>query len=219
MPRARAVGFLHTSAAHVATFDALLAKRAPGVGAVHRVDVALLALAARIGAADPAIADAVAAHVSELATHDVGIVLCTCSTIGAIAEHQGRSRAVPVLRVDRPMARVAVALGEPITIVATMAATVASTKALLREEAGRAGIDPELSVAVTAGAWELFEVGALDAYHRAVARTVDELDPGVRVVVLAQASMAPAAALVSPGPTVLASPLAAVDEIAALLAR
>lgn len=65
-------------------------------------------------------------------------VLCTCSTIGGVAESLGPALGVPVLRVDRPMAAVA-ARAERVTVIVAVASTVAPTLALIAEEADAAG--------------------------------------------------------------------------------
>ena len=120
------LGLLHTSPVHVATFDALAAEEAPGVELVHVVREDLLAAAREHG--PEAVADRVAEAVRELSTD---VVLCTCSTIGAVAERV--DAAVPVLRVDRPMAQAAVAAaaagGGRVAVVAALAGSSASSTA------------------------------------------------------------------------------------------
>lgn len=59
--------------------------------------------------------------------------------------------------------------------------------------------------------WSLLERGHIAGYHRGVAEAADRLDPGVEVVVLAQASMAPTAPLLQSDRTVLSSPRSAVE--------
>lgn len=62
-------------------------------------------------------------------------VLCTCSTIGAVAEAESVTLGVPVLRVDRPMAAAAAAR-DRVVVLASITGTLAPTLALLAEEAG-----------------------------------------------------------------------------------
>ncbi|MCG7523155.1 arylsulfatase, partial [Streptomyces sp. OfavH-34-F] len=96
-----ALALLHTSPVHVPVFDALRDAHHPGLPLHHVVREELLAGAA---AGEPeAVAGEVTALVAELAARGAAAVLCTCSTIGAVAEAAGSALAVPVLRVDRPM--------------------------------------------------------------------------------------------------------------------
>ena len=161
---------LHTSPVHVATFDALAAEA--GVEVDHVVREDLLADARTLGPSS--VADRVAAA---LAGHDV--VLCTCSTIGAVAEAHG------ALRVDRPMAAEAARRGGRVVVLAALESTIEPTLALLDEE----GVT-DVEAHVVEGAWARFEAGDVSGYLALIGAEVARHDG---TVVLAQASMAPAA--------------------------
>ncbi|WP_203779498.1 aspartate/glutamate racemase family protein, partial [Actinoplanes philippinensis] len=125
------VGFLHTAEVHVATFRGLFAELAPpGLADLHLVDEALLADARRTGSAP-----GLAGRLRELAAAGADLIVCTCSTIGADAE--ATPAGVPVVRLDRPMAEAAVAMGDRIAVVATVESTVEPTMALIRATAER----------------------------------------------------------------------------------
>lgn len=204
------IGFLHTAEVHVATFGALVDEVAPGEGHTHRVDVPLLD-AARGGVP---VAARVRAHVEALVAAGASVVVCTCSTLGPVAESAGRgSSAVPVVRVDAPLAAEAVRDGGRVAVVVALASTLAPTTELLAAAARRAATQVELEPVVCGDAWTAFEAGDLAAYHRAVADAVRDAVVRRRpdVVVLAQASMAPAARLLADVPVrVLTSPGSAV---------
>src|SRR5690348_2042108 len=110
------LAFLHTSPVHIATFDHLLAEIDPGVAARHIVDESLLAEARAAGAITPALEQRIAAALDAAGGPEGAVVLCTCSTIGGSAEAAGPRAGRVVLRVDRPMAERAVALGERILV-------------------------------------------------------------------------------------------------------
>ena len=76
-----------------------------------------------------------------LAATDAGAeaVLVTCSSVGPAVELSRSLVTVPVLRVDEPMARQAVATGERIGVVATLPSTLAPTVELIRRVARDAG--------------------------------------------------------------------------------
>jgi hypothetical protein len=191
--RVSVIGFLHTADVHVATFRGLVAELAPGWRDRHVVDPRLLA-DARAGLPVEA---QVRARLAELAGVDV--IVCTCSTIGPEAERAG------VLRGDRPMARAAVeaAAGGRIAVAYAVESTLEPTTALLRDEDAGA----ELVLAPCLQAWEFFEAGELERYYEVIAARLRDVE--AEVIVLAQPSMAPAAALL-PGRLVLSSPRAAV---------
>ncbi|GAA2926325.1 aspartate/glutamate racemase family protein [Streptomyces enissocaesilis] len=205
---------LHTSPAHVPVFEVLRDREHPGLEMRHVVHEELLARARSggPGAAGSEVAAVLAAAVGE---GGATVVLCTCSTIGAVAEAYGARLGVPVLRLDRPMAAAAVAAAPErdtvrIAVVATVDSTFGPTCDLIREEADAAERRADIRTVPAEGAWKHFEDGDRDGYLDRVARTVDAIT-GVDVVVLAQASMADATArtrddrtavpvLSSPGP-------------------
>ncbi|MFD3531096.1 arylsulfatase [Streptomyces sp. NPDC058664] len=214
MTAAGTLALLHTSPVHVPVFDGLRDRHHPGLALRHLVDEELLVRAREAGpeaVAEP-VADVLAAAVADGAD----AVLCTCSTIGGVAERQAGAVGVPVLRVDRPMAAEA-ARFRRIIVVAALRSTLEPTVALIAEESG-----PDTSVITTVvveEAWELFEAGDRDGYLDAVAATVDRAPPtDGGVVVLAQASMADAVERMTTRRPVLASPRPGLAAAAAAVA-
>ena len=211
------VGLLHTSPVHVATFDALLARVAPGRQAVHAVDERLLTDARARG--PEAVRAEVAAAVRDLVDQGVDVVVCTCSTIGPVAESVGEPGSVPVLRVDRPAAVRAAELartrGGAVGAVVAVESTVPPTRALLEQVTDR-----PVEMVLADGAWERFEVGDETGYLVRVEAAVRELAPRVAVVLLAQASMAGVVERVADlAVPVLATPPLAVEAAVRMTSR
>ncbi|MFC8995792.1 aspartate/glutamate racemase family protein [Streptomyces rochei] len=197
------LALLHTSAVHVPVFDALRDVAHPGLELCHHVAAELLDVARRDGpsAVTGAVREAVLRAVGEGAR----AVLCTCSTIGQVAEAVAGDAGVPVLRVDRPMAAAAVAAGSRVVVLAALRSTLAPTAALVEDEARRAGRAVEVRSRLVDGAWERFETGDTEGYLRLVADAADAVTDA-DVIVLAQASMAPAGERAGAAVPVLASP-------------
>ncbi|MFE3520931.1 aspartate/glutamate racemase family protein [Streptomyces sp. NPDC059161] len=195
------LALLHTSPVHVPVFEALRDEDAPGLELRHLVHEQLLSQARELG--PEAVAGSVESILAAAVAQGADAVLCTCSTIGAVAEAASVSLGVPVLRVDRPMAAAAVARGSRIAVVATVASTLEPTTALIREEAGERPV--ALRTVLAEDAWAHFESGDPASYITAVAETLDALTD-VDVIVLAQASMAPAATRTTTPVPVLSSP-------------
>ncbi|MHC5908641.1 aspartate/glutamate racemase family protein [Streptomyces sp. S6] len=204
------LALLHTSPAHIPVFDALRDTHHPGLALRHHVDESLLARAREEG--PQAVAPAVRQALERAVAEGADAVLCTCSTIGAVAEAQSAGLAVPVVRVDRPMAAEAVAAGERIVVLATVESTLGPTADLVREEAD--GRPVRVRTMLVGGAWELFEAGDGEGYARAVADAVDAVTDA-DVIVLAQASMTPAQGLVRTVVPVFSSPRPGLDAAVA----
>lgn len=214
------VAFLHTSPVHVATFDRLMQALAPSVAVTHVVDEALLADAQQVGTDNAALRARVQATMESAAEGGASLVVCTCSTIGALAEQVATAGRFTAARIDRAMADRAVKRGRKVLVVAALASTIGPTEALIRESAQAAQADVTLRSHVAPAAWALFERGDRVGYIAAIAREVRQHCGDADTVVLAQASMAPAAeALVDLGVEVLASPVLGVQAIAAHFRR
>lgn len=249
------LGFLHTASSHVEAFGALLRRLDPTATGAHAVREELLARA-RVAEAHapgpiPRVTterDAVRAVVTESVTDLASrcrVVLVTCSTLGpyvdALPPVVIGGRTVPLVRVDRPVARLAVAVAREraasaavegrlrwpsatpyVVVVAALSSAAAAIRALLADCAAGDGDEIAIDVTGPPDAWPLFEAGDLAGYLAAVDRSVatcarTQLPDAI---VLAQASMA---TLADPtgsryGVPVLASPELAVAEALRLAA-
>ncbi|MBD0839760.1 aspartate/glutamate racemase family protein [Streptomyces sp. TRM68416] len=195
------LALLHTSPVHGPVFDALRDETHPGLELRHIVDESLLDRARAHG--PDTVADEVASTLRRAVAEGARAVLCTCSTIGGVAE--AVDAGVPVLRVDRPMAAAAVSAGPRVVVLAALESTLGPTAELIEEEAGRAGRPVALVSRLVEGAWARFEAGDTQEYVRRVAAAADEVTDA-DAIVLAQASMAPARELASTPVPVLSSP-------------
>ncbi|MFE9173977.1 aspartate/glutamate racemase family protein [Streptomyces kebangsaanensis] len=197
------LALLHTSPVHVPVFEALRDEAHPGLELRHFVDEELLRRARREGPA--AVTDEVRAALRGAVAEGARAVLCTCSTIGGVAEAEAAGLSVPVLRVDRPMAAAAVAAGPRVVVLAALRSTLAPTTALIDEEARRARRSVTVRSVLVDAAWPCFEAGDTEGYVREVAAAVDRVTDA-DAIVLAQASMAPARHAATTPVPVLSSP-------------
>lgn len=182
--------FLHTSKVHIATFDGLRDRFAPGLAIRHVVREDLLERAVAQGGVTPEIEAAANAALTEAITQDAQIIVCTCSTLGALAESFDADAPIPVMRIDRPMADNAVMLGNHIAVCGATSTALASTVALLHSSAkdmDRANVT--IIDHLFASAWKYFQQGDMDAYHREVARGLRGAALTADLIILAQASM------------------------------
>jgi hypothetical protein len=178
----------------MATFDRLLATSGANVTTRHIVDEDLLR-DARDHGITPELVRRIHVAIEAAFAADAAVVLCTCSTIGGVAEQAGQALGRPVQRVDRAMAAQAVASGKRIVVVAALESTLPATRDLLREEAARKGKHIDLVEHVCDGAWARFEQGDHGGYLADIAACVRVVAARGDVVVLAQASMSGAVAL------------------------
>ncbi|MET8532185.1 aspartate/glutamate racemase family protein [Streptomyces sp. NPDC005065] len=203
------LALLHTSPVHVPVFEVLRDADHPGLALRHLVHEDLLARARDAG--PDAVRGEVEALLAGAVAEGATAVLCTCSTIGGVAESVAESLGVPVLRVDRPMAAAAVTW-DRVVILAAIDDTLPPTLALLAEEAGNRCVD--IRTVLVDGAWARFRAGDRDGYLDLVAAAADRVTDA-DVIVLAQASMADAATRTATRIPVLSSPRPGLSAAAA----
>ncbi|MFF9349191.1 arylsulfatase [Streptomyces sp. NPDC014734] len=210
------LALLHTSPAHIPVFDALRDAEHPGLGLRHLVREDLLAGAVESG--PEAVSAEVGAVLADAVAEGASAVLCTCSTIGGVAESAAATVGVPGLRVDRPMAAAAVERGR-VVVLAALAGTLAPTLALLAEEAEKAADRPAgVRAVLVDGAWARFCAGDRDGYLDLVAAAADAVEDA-DVIVLAQASMAEACRRTVTRVPLLSSPRSGLAAAAAAARR
>jgi aspartate/glutamate racemase len=219
-----AVGLLHTVPSLAATFDDLVRGSAPDLRRIHVADAWLLDTARRAGVT-PAVEETVAAHVRHLVAAGARAVLVTCSSIGEAAENAASTVDVPVVRVDATMADEAVAAATGprargrIAVLATLPSTLGPTGRLVERAARGAARPVAVNATVVDGAAEANDLGDRERVEDLVAASVVAASSGADVIVLAQASMARAAARVDVPVPVLSSPAGGVAALLRALGR
>lgn len=163
------LAFLHTASVHVETFSRLSAEVSPGLRVRHVVRESLLDEVRKNGATER-IVQRVHAAMSKAASSRARVDVCTCSTIGGIAEATaGPFRA---MRIDRAMADTAVKRAERILVVAALESTLGPTLELLQDSARAANVNPQITKVLAPGAWARFEAGDKQGYASAIEDTI-----------------------------------------------
>ena len=180
--------FLHTAEAHCATFDRLRDQIAPNQPLHHLVRTDLLSRAQT--GIDPALNDEITALIKAIP----GAKICTCTTLGPVAEKAG------AIRIDQPMMQAAAAVPGDILLAYCLESTRAPSLALLQTELDRADRTATVHPLSLSPLWPLFETGQTGAFASGIAAGIRDAAanlPGLGSIVLAQASMAGAADLLT----------------------
>lgn len=186
------IAFLHTSTVHIPTFQKLIDDIDPSILVRHEVDESLLEDAVAHGITEQ-LGRKVESAMQLAASSGAEVVVCTCSSIGALAEKSLQTSACVSMRVDRAMADLAIDSSQRILIVAAVESTLEPTRLLLEESSTKIGKFPHLSIALVEQAWFLFEASKMDAYYDCIEKFIQVKHHGYDSIVLAQASMAPVA--------------------------
>ena len=188
--KTKTLGLIHTSATLVPVFQQLCAQYLPGVQVFNIVDDSLIKNVISSGELTPATARRVVEYAGSAEAAGAEFIMYTCSSIGAAVETAATLSGVPVLRVDQPMADLAVQTGSRIGVIATLPTTLAPTSDLVRRRAQAAGKTIELTSKLCEGAFEALMSGDTATHDKMVADALKEMSSKVDVIVLAQASMA-----------------------------
>lgn len=211
------VAFIHTGAVVIPTISELSARYLPGVDVQHLLDSTIVADLGR-DAEGTHVADRLVSLGRAAAASGAEAVVFSCSSISGLAERTSREIGLPVLRIDEAMADEAVRRGSRIAVLATLPTTMGPTTALLRERAALADREVELTQVLIEGAFQAASSGDRGRHDALVGAAIQEAAKSVEVVVLAQASMAGAAATVSVDVPVLTSPELGMQRVAQVLA-
>lgn len=190
------LGFFHSGAVHVETFEALAQAAEAGIATRHTVREDLLASAVAAGGVTDEIAHAVQSEIRALLEQGANVIVCTCTTLGNAAEATPADGGATILRIDRPLAEQLVADGKPILVVAALPSAMATAIALLNDVARERKMVLNLRELSCYDAWPQFLAGNRVAYAEHVARAVDHYATAGDQVMLAQASMAAAVPLI-----------------------
>ncbi|OIN55572.1 aspartate/glutamate racemase family protein, partial [Arsenicibacter rosenii] len=142
---AKTLGLIHTSATLVPVFQQLCNHYLPDVQTFNIVDDSLIKHVIKTGSLTPETARRVVDYVGSAEAAGADFILVTCSSIGAAVEAAAALTRVPVLRVDQPMADLAVQTGSRIGVIATLATTLGPTSDLVRRRALAANKDIALT--------------------------------------------------------------------------
>ncbi len=217
---AKRLGYIHTVAGLAATFKALSDELLPGIDLFHVVDESLLQNTIRANQLTPQTMRRLLQLVISAEEAGADLVMVTCSSMGPAVEASRPFASIPVLRVDEPMAELAIQSGTTIGVAATLQTTLKPTADLIANVAARQGKSVQVVSKLCEGAFQAVVSGDATRHDQLVSAGLQELVPQVEVVVLAQASMARVVENLPPETRripILSSPRLAVERLAQLI--
>jgi aspartate/glutamate racemase len=212
------VTLIHTVTSLPSVFQPICARLLPeGTEVTNVVDDSLLRDTRRAGGVTPQVARRLAGHVWSAQDGGADVIMVTCSSMGTVVNELEAFTAIPLLRVDEAMVRVAVERGSRVGVAATLPTTLEPTADLVRRVAASSGRQVELTTWLCEGAFDAAVAGNSSWHDDLVRQGVRELSQRVDVVILAQASMARALSDDVAEAPVLSSPELAVAGLARVL--
>jgi Asp/Glu/hydantoin racemase len=221
MKQAPVLAMLHTVPGLVTGMETLAADTVPGLRVLHYVDESLLQDTIAQGTTPGHVRRRLVNYARYAEESGAQALLVSCSSIGEAATAAADFVSIPVLRIDTPMAELAVASGDRIGVLATLSATLGPTTRLVRDSAKRQDKTPTITARIVDGAFPALRAGDRAMHDRLVLAAFSELAAQCDVVVLAQASMARVIEQTEDqpgGPAVLASPDSGMTQLSTVFA-
>ena len=185
------VFFIHTIPALIPLFNDLCKDLLPPeVEVVHIADEMLARIVVAQGSLSPFIYRRTAQQVIAAEQAGAALVQATCSSISPCIEASKAFVDIPVLKIDEPMVRRAIQLGNRIGITATALTTLGPTTELVHRIAQECDRKVNVSSVLCEGAYAALMSGNIELHDQIVLKYLRELMTRVDVVLLAQASMA-----------------------------
>jgi Asp/Glu/hydantoin racemase len=187
----RKVAFIHTSPAAIGPLMQFYSANAPELEITNLLDDGLLRL---LAAKDSATAASRLRNMIQSAvdTYGAELAMITCSSVSKeMADGLATEFALPILKIDYPMARQAVTGGGKIGVAATFPPTLEPTTRLISDAALDAGTTAEIVTKVSPDAYKALLANDTATHDELLLALIEELEAqGVSVIVLAQVSMA-----------------------------
>lgn len=211
------IAMIHTVSGLIPLFDGLAKQHLPDWQGFNMLDESLLRGTIRDGVLSQTTMWRLAHMVRSAVEAGASAVVVTCSSLGPAVDAAKPFCPVPLFRIDEGMAQAAVTFGSRIGVLATLRTTLDPTSDLIRRSAVQAGHPCTVIAELAEGAFQKLGSGDTAGHDAMVAQSLRDLAPKADVIVLAQASMARALALVQnelPPLPVLTSPEIGMQHIA-----
>jgi Asp/Glu/hydantoin racemase len=220
--RKKRIGMLHTSMVFInvePVFKNLFGELMPDVEIVDFIDSDVLAAVNRDGCILPSSVNRMVHMAQAAESSEVDLIFSACSSLGPAIDEARKSVQTPIIKIDDAMAALAVQKGTRIGVLATVPTTLDPTADLIQQRADEVGKQIEIHKHLCEGAFQTLMSGDRDKHDQMVLEGAKVLAPKVDVLVLAQASMARLAPMLSEqiGLEVLSSPRLAVEHVKKML--
>jgi Asp/Glu/hydantoin racemase len=186
----RKIALVHASRAAVDPVANYYAEQSPGIEFTNLLDDGVMRM---LLAKDWDRALARLAALAQQARDEYGAeaAVLTCSAVPPEAlEKLKRSAVIPLIKIDEPMARLAVGAGTRIGVLSTFPSTAETTRELLLAAAREAGVQIELVEMLAADALKALLAGDQSTHDHLFFEACESFRGRVDALVLAQVSMA-----------------------------
>ena len=209
------IGFVHTGVPIGMMLKKMMSESMPDIPNFHIVDDSLIQDLLQAGEFTPSILKRLSAQISMAKEAGADIIMVTCSSIAPGVDFAKKLVDIPVLKIDEPMAELAVESADTVGVLATAKTTLVPSVDLINQVAEKKGKPVKVKSKLISEAFDFFLQGDMENHDRLVKTAGVELARQSDVLVLAQASMSHLAAEIekASGTKTLTSPQIAMDAL------
>lgn len=120
---------------------------------------------------------------------DPDLIICTCSSVGEVAEDAAKHSTVPIMRIDEPMVRQALTISDRIAVMGTLKTTMNPTCRLVERLALEMGKSVVIEQVLMPEVTPALRAGKLDEALNLVKASAQEIQKNNGVLLMAQASL------------------------------
>ena len=209
------IGFVHTGVPIGMLLKKMMSESMPDIPNFHIVDDSLIQDLLQTGEFTPSILKRLSAQILMAKEAGADIIMVTCSSIAPGVDFAKKLVDIPVLKIDEPMAELAVESADTVGVLATAKTTLVPSVDLINQVAEKKGKPVKVKSKLISEAFDFFLQGDMDNHDHLVKSAGLELAQQSDVLVLAQASMSHLAAEIekASGTPTLTSPQIAMDAL------
>ena len=149
------IAVIHTSLVSIQDLTKLFSELIPEAEIMNIIDDSLLREVKTVGHPTPFLIKRMCCYYQLAEQSGADLIFNQCSSVGEAADIAAKTVAVPVLKVDEPMAAKAVAMGTRIAVVATVGSTMGPSSRLVEREAAKIGKEIQLERVLIDGALDV----------------------------------------------------------------
>ena len=204
---------LHTGPVLVDVLRKLFPELLPDVRLVNVVDDGILSEVRAAGRLIPAATRRIVGYGMLAESAGANAILNCCSSVGEAADVLSQTVSIPVVKIDDRMATRAVAAGQRIAVVATVATTLDPTERLILRKGQESGRSVVTTRYLVDSAFDALLAGDSDKHDALLRSEIEKAMDQNDVVVLAQGSMARLISMIEQRVPVLSSPRLGVEAL------
>jgi Asp/Glu/hydantoin racemase len=184
------VALIHTGPVLIELLKNLFSEILPNTEVINIMDDSLLTEVIKEGKVNKKVTKKICYYMLIAEGSGAKVILNVCSSVSEAVDIAKKIIYIPIIKIDEPMAELAVKIGSKIGVVATLETTIKPTIRLIENKATEINKQISITSEICQNAFRELINGNRDRHDEIVSQTIKKLARNVDLIVLAQGSMA-----------------------------